>query len=308
MKSDIPVYDISSFSEFRHEDILVARLSEYWETHKDLYYSHRHNFYHIVLFKEGKGTHSIDFQTFPVKANQMYFMIPGQVHNWNFEGAVEGYVINFSISFFQSFLLKPEILDDFIFFSGVASDSVIQVPDELESKVRSIFDEILDESLGNRLSGLTLVRALLMQIFILVSRLNSFPHHEIVTSRNHTLLKNFKVLIEKNYADLKLPKEYAELLFITPNHLNALCNHLLGKSAGELIRDRLFLEAKRLLMNPDLTISEVSGHLNFVDNSYFSRAFKKSAGISPEEFRKRSLNNQYESEMLEISIKHKEQC
>jgi AraC-like DNA-binding protein len=67
---------------------------------------------------------------------------------------------------------------------------------------------------------------------------------------------------------------------------------LLGKSAGELIRDRLFLEAKRLLMNPELTISEVSGQLNFVDNSYFSRAFKKNVGISPEEFRLKSLNHQ----------------
>ena len=295
MKSDIPVYDITSFSEFRHEDILVARLSEYWDTHKDLYYSHRHNFYHIVLFKEGMGTHSIDFQTFPVKANQIYFMIPGQVHNWNFDGPVDGYVVNFSISFFQSFLLKPDLLDDFIFFGGVASDSVIQLPEELESKVRGIFEDILDESLGNRLSGHTLVRAMLMQLFILISRLNSFPQHEVVASQNHNLLKNFKVLIEKNYAKLRLPKEYAELLFITPNHLNALCNHLLGKSAGEVIRNRLFLEAKRLLMIPGLTITEVSGHLNFVDNSYFSRAFKKNVGISPEEFRRKTLNNQYEN-------------
>lgn len=301
MKSGIPVYDITSFSEFRHEDILVARLSEYWDTHKDLYYSHRHNFYHIVLFIEGSGTHSIDFQTFPVKANQMYFMIPGQVHNWDFKGPVEGYVINFSISFFQSFLLKPDLPADFIFFNGVASDSVIQLPDELESKVRLIFEEIFDESFGNRLSGHTLVRALLMQVFILVSRLNNFPSQEAVASRNHILLKNFKVLIEKNYANLKLPKEYAELLFISPNHLNALCNHLLGKSAGELIRNRLFLEAKRLLMIPDLTISEVSCNLNFVDNSYFSRAFKKNVGLSPEEFRRKSLNNQYESKMIKIN-------
>jgi AraC family transcriptional activator of pobA len=301
MKSDIPVYDISSFSEFRHEDILVARLSEYWDTHKDLYYSHRHSFYHIVLFKEGNGTHSIDFQTFPVRANQMYFMIPGQVHNWNFQGAVEGYVINFSISFFQSFLLKSDFLHDLSFFSGVASDSVIQVPDELALKIGRIFEEILDESLGNRVSGLTLVRTLLIQVFILLSRLNNFQHPEVVASRNHTLLKNFKRLIEKNYINLKLPRDYAELLYITPNHLNALSNHLLGSSAGEIIRNRLFLEAKRLLMNPDLTISEVASNLNFVDNSYFSRAFKKNVGISPEEFRWKSLNNQYESDMIKIN-------
>ncbi|MFA6944450.1 MAG: AraC family ligand binding domain-containing protein, partial [Pedobacter sp.] len=166
MKSEIPVYDITSFSEFRHEDILMARLSTYWATHQDLYYSHRHSLYHVVLFTEGKGIHSIDFQTFPVKANQIYFMIPGQVHNWNFDGPVDGYVINFSIPFFQSFLLKPDFLDDFIFFNGSVSDSVIQIPPELEPKVKAIFEEILSEGMENRPFGQNLVRSLLLHLFI----------------------------------------------------------------------------------------------------------------------------------------------
>lgn len=291
MKNEIPVYDITSFSEFRHEDILVARLSTYWATHQDLYYSHRHSFYHIVLFTEGMGIHSIDFQTFPVKANQIYFMIPGQVHNWNFDGPVDGYVINFSIPFFQAFLLKPDFLDDFIFFSGSVSDSVIQIPAELESKVKAIFEEILFEGMENRPFGLNLVRALLLHLFILVSRLSNPLQTGISTLYNYTLLKNFRILIEKNYTMLRLPREYAELLYITPNHLNALCNHLLGIPAGEVIRNRIFLEAKRLLMNHDLTITEISAYLNFADNSYFSRAFKKHVGVSPEVFRKRTLNN-----------------
>ncbi|MFA6944451.1 MAG: helix-turn-helix domain-containing protein, partial [Pedobacter sp.] len=117
------------------------------------------------------------------------------------------------------------------------------------------------------------------------------PLAGISTLYNYTLLKNFRALIEKNYTMFRLPREYAELLYITPNHLNALCNHLLGIPAGQVIRNRIFLEAKRLLMNHDLTITEISAHLNFADNSYFSRAFKKHAGVSPEVFRKKTLNN-----------------
>ena len=99
------------------------------------------------------------------------------------------------------------------------------------------------------------------------------------------MLRTFLNLIEKNVSILKFPKDYAELLHVTPNHLNARCKELLGKSAGEVNRDRLLLEAKRLMVNVDLSISEIAYELNFRDNSYFSKFFKKHAGRTPEEFR-----------------------
>jgi len=60
-------------------------------------------------------------------------------------------------------------------------------------------------------------------------------------------------------------------------------------SAGELIRDRIILEAKRLLVNAKMSVSEIAHELNFVDNSYFSRFFKKYAGVTPEVFRKQII-------------------
>jgi AraC-like DNA-binding protein len=123
----------------------------------------------------------------------------------------------------------------------------------------------------------------------LIGRTTITPQLKQASPYNLTLLKNFKNLIEKNYINNRLPKNYAELLYITPNHLNALCNDLLDMSAGEIIRNRVVLEAKRLLVNPQLGISEVANHLNFADNSYFTKFFKKHAGITPEEFRKQFI-------------------
>jgi AraC family transcriptional regulator, transcriptional activator of pobA len=71
--------------------------------------------------------------------------------------------------------------------------------------------------------------------------------------------------------------------------LNAICNEMLGISAGEVIRNRVLLEAKRLLINLDLNISEIGYRLNFNDNSYFAKFFKKYTGMLPEEFRKNTL-------------------
>jgi AraC family transcriptional regulator, transcriptional activator of pobA len=113
------------------------------------------------------------------------------------------------------------------------------------------------------------------------------------TSYNQTLLKNFKKLIDANFTRLKLPKDYADLLYITPNHLNAICKDLLGMQAGEVIRNRTLLEAKRLLTNPQLNIAGIAFELNFSDNSYFTKFFKKTEGITPEEFRKKILNQNH---------------
>ena len=295
MKNAFPVYNIASLSEFRTDDILVSRFAPYLKIHKELYSAHRHDFYHIVLFTEGSGTHQIDFQRFEVKPFQIYFMVPGQVHSWDFQEPLEGYVINFSPSFFSSFLLNSNFLNEFPFFSGSVSDQVLQLPDSLHNTISCLFENIIDEGLVNKLMGVDMVRVLLLNIFISISRTLSAEGTDDRTSYNDTLIKNFKKLIEQNYKALRLPKEYAALLYITPNHLNSLCNDVLGISAGELIRNRVMLEAKRLLINLDISISEIAGQLNFTDNSYFSKFFKKQAGFTPEEFRKRALQTYYEN-------------
>jgi len=286
MKQAIPIYDISSISEAGQSDILVSRFAEYAQAHHHLHYPHRHNFYHIVLFTKGGGAHAIDFESFDVRPYQIYFMIPGQVHSWDFEGEVDGYVINFSTSFFQSFLLRPDYLDNFVFFNGSLSQAVIDIPPAKQQHVGCVFEQILLEATNQERFGNDLLRTLLLQIFIVVSRTITEQDVPVVSTYNQVLLRNFRLLIDKHFNVLRLPREYAELLYITPNHLNALCNDTLGFSAGELIRKRVILESKRLLVNLNLSVSEIADQLNFSDNSYFSKFFKKYTGVSPEEFRK----------------------
>jgi AraC-like DNA-binding protein len=115
-------------------------------------------------------------------------------------------------------------------------------------------------------------------------------NYDNLPNHTSTLLKSFQQLINQYYRTMRLPKEYAELLYITPNHLNALCRELLGKTAGDVIRERVLLEAKRLLTNAGMNILEIAYELNFKDNSYFTRFFKNYEGITPEEFRKKFIN------------------
>lgn len=291
-KQGLPVYDIYSIGkESRSQDLLAERFSDYLDKHyHHLRRPHGHSFYHLVLFTSGSGYHTIDFNRFDVKKFQLYCMVPGQVHSWHFNGKADGYLIHFSESFFRFFLADQQFLHRFTFFSGNSEDGVLQIPARLQPQVVQLFETIIKEKEQAAADSADVIRLQLLQLFILLER-SCVQNSRHVPSQKLLLLKNFQQLIEQHFRTWRLPKEYAALLYITPNHLNALCHELLGKTAGELIRNRIMLEAKRLLTNADMTIAEIAWNLQFKDNSYFNRFFKKDAGITPEEFRKQLLTD-----------------
>jgi AraC-like DNA-binding protein len=126
---------------------------------------------------------------------------------------------------------------------------------------------------------------MLLQFFYLAAcDLEKVKSEENLKSNQH-ILKRFEDLIEKHFSEWHQPQVYANELSITANYLNAKCKSSSGKTAGQWIRARLILEAKRLLVNSELSISEISYQLNFEDNSYFTKFFKSGTGISPSDFR-----------------------
>jgi AraC family transcriptional regulator, transcriptional activator of pobA len=287
---EIPVYDIRSIDRTARKDLLIKRFSEYLEAHyQHLHRPHRHTFYHFVLFTQGTGTYTIDFDRFTIKPWQLYFMVPGQVHSWHFEKNVDGYVFHFNASLFSDFLQNAEHLSQYSFFQGNAQAGVCQLPTTEKNKVRDIVEVLVREIEGGPGENIDLIRIKLLEFFILVERTVSPQTGSKPGHLRQTVLKGFQQLVEKHFREFRLPKDYAALLYVTPNHLNSLCQDLLGKTAGDLIRERILLEAKRLLTNAEMTVSEIAYDLHFADNSYFSRFFKKEVGITPETFRKQFL-------------------
>ena len=217
-------------------------------------------------------------------------MIPGQVHSWDFTGVTDGYIVNFSTDFFKSFLQNQHYLDQFDFFNGISEEGVRQLPPARHKEAVNLFESILAVSSDEGRHRFDRIRLLLLQLFIQIDNVQRPSDSRPVAPQKQLLLKSFRRLIDTHYRTMRLPREYADLLYVTPNHLNALVQDLLGKTAGELIRDRILLEAKRLLVNAEMTVTEVAYALNFEDNSYFNRFFKKYTGVTPEEFRKQSLH------------------
>ncbi|MES2893359.1 MAG: AraC family transcriptional regulator [Bacteroidota bacterium] len=292
-KRDLPVYSIATLKEsaVAQKDFVADGFAHYLAEHTNLRFPHKHSFYHLVYFSKGSGSHSIDFVNFPVKAGQVYFMIPGQVHSWDFKSGPDGYIVNFSEDYLTSLLADPRYLDQFAFLSGNAPEQVINIPLDGRSAIEQLLKTIISE--GNSSAPLKddFARAALLQLLIAVSRFTTGNEKKLSANYSGVLLRNFQKLIELHYKEKRLTKDYAAMLYITPNHLNALTKDVSGRSAGELIRDRVLLEAKRMLINANMTITEIAQELDFMDNSYFSKFFRKYVGVSPEVFRKQTIKN-----------------
>lgn len=286
-----PTYSIDTLqdSPLSPKDFVADHFAHYLDEHRNLHFPHKHSFYHLVYFSKGSGSHSIDFLSFPVKAGQIYFMIPGQVHSWDFELKPDGYIVNFSAQYINALVANPRYIDQFRFFSGIAVEQVITIPKEGRRQVEQILETVVTEGNSNEELKEDFVRTALVQLFIRVNRYTNNGKGMLQSNYNSVILRNFLKLIDQHYKEKKLTKNYAAMLYITPNHLNALSRDMSGRPAGELIRERVLLEAKRLLINAGMSISGIAFELGFADNSYFARFFRKYEGVTPEIFRKQFI-------------------
>ena len=244
---------------------------------------HRHNFYTFILMTDGSGSHDIDFTTYTLQPKRLFLIAPGQVHAWNEVNQVKGFVLLFTDNFVALSKGRKMLSSWPLFRAGQLcyvdlsqneTQKWIEIFQSIELEMK-IVDDFTQDSIFYSIGNL-LVRA---------SR--QYEVANVIHSSNHDLLFQFQELIEKNFIVLKTPKEYASLLNLTPNYLNSFCKKRSGKSAGELIRQRIILEAKRLLAHTQLPVAQVAYQLNFTDNSYFGRYFKKYTGLTPEAFRQK---------------------
>ena len=106
------------------------------------------------------------------------------------------------------------------------------------------------------------------------------------SNRKDELFKRFIALIHKHCASQREVGFYANELFITSRYLSAIVQEVSGETAKSIIDKHVILEIKVLLQSTDLSIQEIANQLQFPDQSFFGRYFKKHTGISPLNYRR----------------------
>ncbi len=100
------------------------------------------------------------------------------------------------------------------------------------------------------------------------------------------LARAYADLLEKNFRTGRGVADFARDLGVTPTHLTRVCNKTCGRSASDLLHDRLLFEARKLLTETRLPVQDVARTLGYTTPAYFTRAFQARTGRTPTDFRK----------------------
>jgi AraC family transcriptional regulator, transcriptional activator of pobA len=100
------------------------------------------------------------------------------------------------------------------------------------------------------------------------------------------LARRYADLLERDFRSGQGVGDFARALGVTPTHLSRVCNQTCGRSASDLLHDRVIFEARRLLSETRLPVGQVSDVLGFTSAAYFTRAFQARTGKTPSAFRK----------------------
>lgn len=103
-------------------------------------------------------------------------------------------------------------------------------------------------------------------------------------TRQEEIFQRFIGEVEKHYRKERSVKFYADLLCISPKYLSTVIYKISQQLAGEWIDAYVILEAKTLLKSGRLTIQQISEQLNFSNQSFFGKFFKRCAGMSPKDY------------------------
>ncbi|WP_396145879.1 helix-turn-helix domain-containing protein [Flavobacterium sp.] len=280
----LPIYGISNFNyNTVNSELYVNSFKNHLKDHSFIEKPHRHNFYLLVLFTHGSGIHEIDFDRYEINRGSLFMLQPGQIHSWKLSDDIDGYIVFYSQEIYNLHFGNNKI-EDYSFYQSVKSNPELIYNEEELKEIEVYFHLMKKESESVKSKQKEAILNLLDIINIEISRKYSPENNHKTPIYNHKI-NQFEKLIDLHFKSEKSPSFYASKMSITLKHLNRICKTILNKTATELITERVILEAKRLLINQNKSISQIADELNYENYSYFAKLFKKETGNSPSEFR-----------------------
>jgi AraC family transcriptional activator of pobA len=173
------------------------------------------------------------------------------------------------------------------------SDFVFHLDRSQYEELRDVFTKMHEEIASDYEFKYDLLRNYVIQLIHFGQKLQPTRHSDHPLNAATRITSLFIELLERQFPIdtaaqanlLRHPKEFAETLNVHVNHLNKVLKESTGKTTSEIINSRFTQEAKILLRQTTLPVSEVAYSLGFDEVAHFSNFFKKNAGASPMAFR-----------------------
>ena len=249
----------------------------------------RRGFYYVALLSSAERTKITFDNTSAGDLNAaLIFQSPGLVYSFFRDSATRGYIIYFkpqSLAFF-----RPSLDKEFPFFN-IQHTNFFKISEAKFDELSPCFEEIFSayEGSADPLHKIAALK-LLATLYQLKELLAPTQWSERFAAPQHVLLEKFIRLVDNYYIEKRTVEEYADLLFVTPNHLSQSIKSASGKNALSYINERIVSEAKSMIQYTELEMAEIAYNLNFSDPANFGKFFKRLTGVTPLEFRKQKAS------------------
>ncbi len=251
-------------------------------------FPYRTTFYGIGMCKTGTVKLHARLDCYSVTPGSILIMEPELVRSWSNQSAD---YLNNAIFFTEAFLTEEslhfKLLQNFHFLKSEAP-KVWQLASSEFDRIWHFLREIKYIVLSDSIRKKEIVRGYLMIVLNIVA--DNFDLYNTSQTEPTTwindLVDRFKSTVTEHYMTRRLVSDYADLLNVTSKHLSESVKMATGRTAGRWIDGLLILEAKVLLKQTKLNISQIALHTRFNDVSSFGKFFKRHTGISPIAYRK----------------------
>jgi len=238
----------------------------------------------IFFLDSGGGEMQTERGTLAV-ATPSLLLIPARlVHGFAWQPGTTGRVLTLATTYVRELLAADASLNDLF-----AEPACLPVPPEGESMrfVAGCLSRIVRELAWRAPGQATAIEGQLKTLLVEAARLSHDARGEgnRIRSAQADLVARFRAAIEADFTRCHALGPYADRLGVSVTQLRLACRRIARQPPTGLLQDRIVIEAKRILIYTNMTVSAAAYRLGFEDPAYFSRVFQKHTGLSPRAFR-----------------------
>lgn len=242
---------------------------------------------YFAIIQEGEFNIGIDLKEYHVRPGAL-MGLPSRkiVTSYKSDQRIRMRVLAFNPDFI-SFML-PEFTEFLPKLMKSDFKEVIQLDDHNLSLINLWFDLLEKESEQPVTQGYYRILERLLSGFnlhLLEMALHDPDEVERKRTRKEDLMAQFLIALGKHAKQERSVGFYASLLCVSPKHLSAIVKELSGDTATKFINRHVITEAQIMLRSTSYTIQQISTQLNFPNQSFFGKYFKKLTGMSPNAYR-----------------------
>lgn len=259
---------------------ITLREIAYNEAGLDYHYSpHSHNAYQWYCVIYGGVDHSVDGQVYSLSPEESLLIPPGVMRSPCARDKAPAYLF----AVFENHGLQIDPM----------CGRVLPTPRDLLPDLHALARELRRPEANTH----EMVEALLVRLLIGLGRvvaqeeranpartsaLNILPQQEVVERVEAFMRRNIQQDLSR--------QELADLVHLSPAHLARIFQQATGRTLISRLLELRMGQAKQLLLNSTLSITEVSLQVGYHSFSHFSRAFKEAVGVSPSDYRRSGGN------------------